>query len=118
VPIRARVAKTGSCHLFRHTIATLMLENGADIRYIQEMLGHAELTTTQIYTRVSIKQLQAVHALTHPAAKLDGARLVPEVSKDDDSCTRREQSERPELASVDELFFRLAAEDDEDVSAE
>lgn len=60
--------KEGACHLFRHTLATLMLEGGADIRYIQAMLGHAELSTTQIYTQVSIRALQAVHAATFPAA--------------------------------------------------
>jgi integrase/recombinase XerD len=48
------IAKQGSCHLFRHTMATLMLENGADIRYIQMILGHVNLTSTQIYTQVSI----------------------------------------------------------------
>jgi integrase/recombinase XerD len=63
----AEIGKSGSCHLFRHACATLMLENGADIRFIQQMLGHAKLETTQIYTHVSIRQLQAVHALTHPA---------------------------------------------------
>ena len=62
------VAKEGSCHLFRHTLATVMLEGGADIRYVQAMLGHAELTTTQIYAQVSIRALQAVHGATHPAA--------------------------------------------------
>ncbi len=61
------VPKTGACHLFRHTMATLMLEGG-DIRYIQAMLGHAELSTTQIYAQVSVRALQAVHAATHPAA--------------------------------------------------
>jgi integrase/recombinase XerD len=62
------VPKEGACHLFRHTMATLMLEGGADIRYIQAMLGHAELSTTQIYTQVSIRALQAVHEATHPGA--------------------------------------------------
>ena len=44
-----------------------MLENGADIRFIQQLLGHAKLDTTQIYTQVSIRQLKQVHTLTHPA---------------------------------------------------
>jgi integrase/recombinase XerD len=44
-----------------------MLENGADIRFIQAMLGHVKLDTTQIYTQVSIKKLKEVHTLTHPA---------------------------------------------------
>jgi integrase/recombinase XerD len=62
--------KTGSCHLFRHTMATLMLDGGADIRYIQEMLGHARLETTQVYTSVSKKKLKEVHKKTHPGANL------------------------------------------------
>jgi len=45
-----------------------MLEGGADIRYIQAMLGHAELSTTQIYAQVSIRALQAIHTATHPGA--------------------------------------------------
>lgn len=56
-----------SCHLFRHACATHMLENGADIRYIQALLGHAELTTTEVYTRVAIVKLKEVHTATHPA---------------------------------------------------
>lgn len=64
---RAKIGKTGSCHLFRHTMATLMLENGADIRYLQEQLGHASLQTTQLYTHVSVRHLKATHARTHPA---------------------------------------------------
>jgi integrase/recombinase XerD len=62
------VPKAGACHLFRHTMATVMLEGGADIRYIQAMLGHARLDTTQIYAQVSIRALQAIHGATHPAA--------------------------------------------------
>jgi integrase/recombinase XerD len=48
-------------------MATHMLENGADIRYIQAMLGHAKLTTTEIYTQVSILKLKEIHSATHPA---------------------------------------------------
>jgi integrase/recombinase XerD len=63
---KAKIGKTGSCHLFRHSMATLMLENGADIRYIQAMLGHASLTSTQLYTHVSIRKLKDIHSATHP----------------------------------------------------
>jgi integrase/recombinase XerD len=56
-----------ACHLLRHACATHMLENGADIRFIQALLGHADLATTEVYTRVSILQLKAVHERTHPA---------------------------------------------------
>jgi len=57
----------GSCHLLRHACATHMLEGGADVRYIQQLLGHASLEATSIYTRVSIRQLQLIHSQTHPA---------------------------------------------------
>jgi len=63
---QSEIDKSGSCHIFRHSTATLMLENGADIRHIQAMLGHACLSTTQIYTQVAIKHLKAVHKRTHP----------------------------------------------------
>jgi integrase/recombinase XerD len=64
---RAGVRARGACHTFRHACATHMLENGADIRYIQAMLGHSDLSSTQIYTRVCIDMLRKVHASTHPA---------------------------------------------------
>ena len=48
-----------------------MLENGADIRFIQALLGHASLETTQIYTQVSITKLAEIHNATHPGAKLN-----------------------------------------------
>jgi integrase/recombinase XerD len=66
----ANIGKVGACHLFRHSMATVMLEGGADVRFVQEMLGHARLDSTQIYTQVSIRKLQAVHAATHPGARL------------------------------------------------
>jgi integrase/recombinase XerD len=72
---KSEIGKSGGCHLFRHTVATLMLENGADIRVIQEMLGHAKLTTTELYTRVSINLLKQVYSATHPAAHLRGRHM-------------------------------------------
>jgi len=71
---RADLGKDGSCHLWRHTAATLLLEGGADLRHVQEILGHAEVTTTQIYTRVSVRQLKEVHTRAHPAATLERRR--------------------------------------------
>lgn len=47
-------------------MATHMLENDADVRHVQEMLGHQQLNTTQVYTRVAIRKLKEVHANTHP----------------------------------------------------
>jgi integrase/recombinase XerD len=81
----ANVGKRGACHLFRHTMATLMLEGGADIRFIQAMLGHADLKTTQIYTHVAIRQLQEIHRATHPA-KLEREKreLLEALEADDD----------------------------------
>ena len=63
----AGIAKPGACHLFRHAMATHMLENGADIRFIQAILGHSTLSTTEIYTQVSIRKLKEIHHATHPA---------------------------------------------------
>ncbi|CAM3601319.1 Tyrosine recombinase xerC 2 [Xenorhabdus nematophila ATCC 19061] len=66
---QARLNKPGTCHVFRHSMATQMLENGADTRHIQAILGHEKLETTQIYTRVAIGHLKAVHHQTHPAER-------------------------------------------------
>ena len=65
----AGIDKPGACHLFRHTMATLMLENGADLRFIQAMLGHADISTTTIYTQVSIRKLKEVYGRTHPGSR-------------------------------------------------
>lgn len=73
---RAGFARKASCHLLRHTCATHMLEGGADVRYIQQLLGHANLDTTAIYTQVGILQLQAVHARCHPAERHAGPVAV------------------------------------------
>jgi integrase/recombinase XerD len=71
----AGLAAKGSCHLLRHSCATHMLEGGADIRFVQQLLGHANLETTAIYTHVAIKQLLEVHARCHPGARLETSGL-------------------------------------------
>lgn len=63
--------RAGACHLFRHSTATIMLDNGADIRHFQEMLGHANITSTQVYTFVSRSKLKEVYSNTHPSALSD-----------------------------------------------
>ena len=63
----AGITKPGAVHLFRHTTATLMLDAGADVRYLQALLGHTKLSTTAIYAHVSIAKLREVHQRTHPA---------------------------------------------------
>ena len=75
----AGIRKRGGCHLFRHTGATLMLANGADLRYVQELLGHADVRTTEVYTHVAIGDLQQLHRATHPAecGRLGGRRALP-----------------------------------------
>jgi integrase/recombinase XerD len=107
----ADIGKTGSCHLLRHTMATLMLENGADIRYIQAMLGHAELSTTQIYTQVSIRKLKEIHSATHPA-KVRNARVKAD-SGDAHESTAAVESSAP-APTVNDILAALAAEADEE----
>jgi len=56
--------------MFRHTFATLLLEEGVDIRYIQQLLGHSTITTTQIYTHISNPRQQEILSAFHPRVKL------------------------------------------------
>lgn len=93
--LRLAGIETGSCHLFRHAMATQMLDNGADIRFIQAILGHAQLTTTEIYTHVTIAKLKEVHALTHPAEQ------------------RAQHRANTDTEARDSLLASLVAEDDE-----
>lgn len=67
---KAGFKKQITCHTFRHTCATEMLKGGCSIRYVQEMLGHADINSTQIYTKVLPLDLKRVHQRTHPREQL------------------------------------------------
>ena len=99
----AGIRKTGSCHLLRHAMATHMLDNGADTRFIQAILGHRSLETTQIYTMVSMEKLRQIHAVTHPA-RMDGPMREPD----------HEPATASGPAGVDGLMAELDVEADED----
>jgi integrase/recombinase XerD len=84
---RCGIHKPGSSHLWRHSCATDMHRGGADIRYVQEMLGHERIDTTQIYTHVHIDALREVHTRCHPHGKIGpgcdmNGKLTPTKNKD------------------------------------
>ncbi len=99
---KSGVHVNGSCHLFRHACATHMLENGADTRFIQAMLGHANLSTTQVYTHVALTKLKEIHNATH-TAKIDHIET-----------TRTPTSDATAPEERDALIDSLAAESEEE----
>ena len=85
--------------LVHHAMATHMLENGADIRFIQAMLGYQDLSTMQIYTQVSIHKLKEIHGATHPA-KLERTEMPEETTADTEKAL---QTLLAEEAETDEI---------------
>ncbi len=74
--LKHKINKWGNTHLIRHTMATLMLKNGADIRIIQEILGHSKIDTTMIYLKLDIGYLKKIHQTHHPAEKTASKSLL------------------------------------------
>jgi len=93
----AKITAPGSCHLLRHAMATHMLENGAELRFIQAMLGHSDLRATQVYTHVSIRKLQEIHAVTHPAKIEDKAVLLETLVAENEQDIQSESEETKEI---------------------
>ena len=108
---KSRIGKKGSCHSFRHTMATLMLEGGADVRFVQEMLGHTKLETTQVYTQVSIQKLKEMLCGDQPGAKLRTKRSERWNKHDDASSDAKAHAD---TQATEELFFLAAEAADED----
>jgi integrase/recombinase XerD len=118
--MRAAGQASGNCHAFRHACATHMLEGGADIRHIQIILGHSQLSTTEIYTHVAIEQLKAVHKATHPA-KVQRAQATQDAIQRATTHDRGavQGSGGPEPHNAAQTFLNaLAAEDDSEAANE
>jgi len=109
---KAEVRIHGSCHLLRHCCATSMHLGGADIRFVQEMLGHARLETTQIYTHVNIQALAEVHARCHPHGRLPSDSVPDGSDNSNGYITEPERPPAPPASGNSQELFSCAKFDD------
>ena len=120
----AGLTKGGGTHLLRHACATHMLEGGADIRFIQAMLGHTSLETTEIYTHVSIDKLIEVHKATHPSrlqrgqAAQNAAQASQNALQGANDTTDNSAPQQANKSAHSAFLAELAAEDDESSDSE